>query len=43
MPYGAPKPAQQALAAELKERYSDWNDPLQHPLSVYDRLLEVAA
>ena len=43
MPYGAPKPAQQASAAELKERYSDWNAPLQHPLSVYDRLLEVAA
>ena len=43
MPYGAPKPTQLVAAAELKERYSAWNDPLQHPLSVYNRLLEVAA
>jgi transposase len=43
MPYGAPKPTQLVAAAELKERYGDWKDPLQHPLSVYDRLLEVTA
>lgn len=43
MPYGTPKPAELQAAAELKRRYADWNDPLQHPLSVYDALLEVAA
>ena len=43
VPYRAPKPAELEAAAELKRRYADWNDPLQHPLSVYDRLLEVAA
>jgi hypothetical protein len=43
MPYGIPKPAELEAAAELKRRYADWNDPLQHPLTVYDRLLEVAA
>jgi hypothetical protein len=43
MPYRAPKPAELEAAAELKRRYADWNDLLQHPLSVYDHLLEVAA
>lgn len=43
MPYGVSKPVELAAAAELKKRYADWNDPLQHPLSIYDRLVEVAA
>jgi len=43
MPYGASKPAELEAATELKRRYADWNDPLQHPLSVYDHLLEVTA
>jgi transposase len=41
-PYGVTKPVELA-AADLKGRYGAWNDPLQHPLSVYDRLFEVAA
>ena len=42
MPYGAHKPAEPESAAELRKR-AHWNDPLQHPLSIYDHLLEEAA
>ena len=28
---------------QLRERFHDWVDPIQHPLSVYDRMMEVTA
>jgi hypothetical protein len=32
-----------ASGQELRERFHDWLSPLQHPLSVYDQLIGVAA
>jgi transposase len=32
-----------ASARELRERFHDWLAPLQHPLSVYDQMMGVAA
>ncbi len=37
------KPALPASGKELRERFHDWLAPLQHPLSVYDRVMGVAA
>lgn len=37
------KAAKPASGQELRERFQEWLSPLQHPLSVYDELTEVAA
>ncbi|MGF6292537.1 IS21 family transposase [Paraburkholderia youngii] len=43
-PYPALLPATTpASGQELRERFHDWLSPLQHPLSVYDQLIRVAA
>lgn len=43
-PYPALVPsATPASGQELRERFHDWQSPLQHPLSVYDQLSGVAA
>jgi transposase InsO family protein len=43
-PYPALLPATTpASGQELRERFHDWLSPLQHPLSVYDQLIQVAA
>lgn len=36
-------PTQPVSASELRRMFADWNAPLQHPLAVYDRLLEASA
>ncbi|WP_194726643.1 IS21 family transposase [Noviherbaspirillum malthae] len=43
-PYAAlVEPAKPASSNELRARFHDWLAPLQHPLSVYDHLMGVAA
>jgi hypothetical protein len=37
------KPVIPATGQELRERFNAWLAPLQHPLAVYDRLMEMAA
>jgi hypothetical protein len=37
------KPAIPASGQQYRERFQEWLSPLQHPLSVYDRLMGVAA
>lgn len=37
------KAALPASGQQLRERFHDWLDPLQHPLSVYDQFMGVAA